>query len=118
MHLSTAFDRFLMNSSLLNLNTEPTYGNCTLDLLLCNDQTLISDWKVLPNFSTSDHCSKNFDISCEFSEMTMSSRLDFCKTNWEQANLMLLEMDWDSYYQNCHHIDEIYDAFLAFLVCN
>jgi hypothetical protein len=44
--------------------SEPTRYDHTLDIVLCNDVNRIFNTRVLPPFSTSDHCSVGFDVIC------------------------------------------------------
>ena len=41
---------------------EPTRGDSCIDIVLSNDQFIISSLAVVDHFSTSDHCSIEFSV--------------------------------------------------------
>lgn len=69
-HCSTLFSVFAKQFCFEQLVNEPTrlqssgYNNSVLDLVLCNDPFIVCDINVAAPFSTSDHCSVNFNLCC------------------------------------------------------
>ena len=66
-----------------------------LDLVLCNDIFAIQDIGVHVNFSTSDHCTVDFNILCHVlsSDCNYEYR-NFNEADWDSINARLNAVDW------------------------
>jgi len=99
--------QFILEPTRLNLN-----GNSnTLDLVLCNDSTVIKIDEYLPPFGTSDHCLINFSIyvshNCIPDPVASTSDLnqpitlpvyDWSSGNYAAINAQLASIDWNNLF--------------------
>ena len=109
------FASFLDFNSLLNCMTDvPTRGSRTIDFILSNTESLISNVSSLPNFSTSDHNTIGFcvtSLNLQKPAVRLSEHHDFSRCDFEKANAMILNTDWEYLFRNCRNIDELYSVF-------
>ena len=75
---------------------EPTRGDNILDLVLCNNPTIITDISVLCPFSTSDHNAVSLSI-CVSPALIKSETFyyDFNNADFEKLNEYLSSINWD-----------------------
>jgi len=102
-----------------------TRKNHTLDLLLTNEKSLISDINCLPPFGTtekkSDHNSFCFKILHSKTPKTTINRKNFHKANYIEINNFLYSIDWLTLFKNCkfetgansarNYLNSIYSLF-------
>jgi hypothetical protein len=76
--------------------SEPTRGNNILDLVLCNNPSVISDISVLCPFSTSDHNVVSLNI-CVLPTPSASEKFyyDFNHADFDNLNAYLSSINWD-----------------------
>ncbi|KAK6061746.1 hypothetical protein COOONC_00585, partial [Cooperia oncophora] len=99
---SSSFLKFVSSYSLKQMVKEPTHGVNILDILLVSEPTIIRNLKVLPPFSTSDHCSVSFEI--------VGRSLPTLR------NASLARIDWISLHRGCDSTIAFYLEFLN--ICN
>jgi len=79
---------------------EPTHENNCLDLVLTNDQLIVSEMSVSCPFSSSDHCMVNFSLVLCPHEPECSDNAvfyDFDKADFESMNLALFQHPFNGY---------------------
>ena len=93
-----AFLNFCIYNGLHQFVGEPTRGDSCVDIVLSNDQYIVSSLAVVDHFSTSDHCSIEFsviahnnDISCTTGNDPPSTQtyFDFEAADYDSINLLI-----------------------------
>ena len=82
--------------------TEPTHRkNNTVDLLLTNSESLISNINILPNkyICNSDHYTISFEVKTNVKHKKVPKRkiLNFKKANWDGLNHDLSHIQWNAF---------------------
>ncbi|KAK6040118.1 endonuclease/exonuclease/phosphatase family protein, partial [Cooperia oncophora] len=115
---SSSFLKFVSSYSLKQMVKEPTHGLNILDILLVSEPTIIRNLKVLPPFSTSDHCSVSFEIVGRSLPTLRKSvlRKAYSKADFESINASLARIDWISLHRGCDSTNAFYLEFLN--ICN
>jgi len=98
---SGVFLDFFYNNALTQLVTQPTRVGGTsrngsiLDLVFCNDSNFVLNVNVTAPFSSSDHCSVEFDIihNAKIAQADVSS-YDFSKADWVSIASFLDNVDF------------------------
>jgi hypothetical protein len=99
---------FAEDNFLKQLVNEPTRGHNILDLILTNEENLITNIRVGDTIGNSDHNLIRFEIHAKFKETKKEvKRLDFRKANWKGLKLCLTEID----FSNANNIYESWNSF-------
>jgi hypothetical protein len=79
----------------------PTRGKNILDLILSTEEHMISEVEVICPISNSDHKLVVFQLGCcttKKEHISINYRYD--KANYDEINRNILEIDWDSEFQD------------------
>ena len=121
---SCDFLELCVNNGLTQLVNEPPRLNNILDLVLCNNEIVISELTINEPFGTSDHDSINFVvvIENEFSVLDDPKNnigIDLCKlwwkADWEGFELYCLSIDWFEILSGCFEANEMWGCFINVL---
>ncbi len=114
---SVEFCELCSDNGLIQLVEEPTRLNNILDLVLCNDRTLLAKVEVSAPFGMSDHNSISFSIvpACRNIRNNASPRsfLNWHKTDWKSFLEYCKSIDWPEILQTESSVDELWCAFAA-----
>jgi len=98
------------------------YTGSILDLVLSNDTHIIHNVEVNELFSTSDHCTIDFNLSflplkSDFSHCfpVDVNYHDFSKCNWDDVNNYFFNVDWSAAYSECLTAEQHTDVFYCIL---
>ena len=115
------FDCTLMHG-LQQYITEPTRMENILDLLLCNDYSLISDVEVGVPFGQSDHnsitCSLIFvgdDRDASAPNQNIAQILKWDRTDWQNFSVYCQRTDWYDLISELSSPDTIWESFCTFV---
>lgn len=106
------FYNFVKDMGLIQLVKTPTRKNNILDLIITDQNNMISNVEVIAPFSFSDHNSVKFSIN--FSDnMNQQKKLVKCfsKCNFDNFNSELANIDWRSTFSYFKNFDELYYIF-------
>jgi exonuclease III len=113
-----AFEQFVNNPTRLNNNSQSSdeSAGSILDLVFCNDSFAIHNLEVHAPFSTSDHCSIDFNLlhHVQHYDHIFNVR-NFNEGDWDSINAMLNDTDWNTIFSACSTVDECADAFYKVL---
>jgi hypothetical protein len=127
---SGIFLDFFYANALTQFVTRPTRvdgisrNGSILDLVFCNDENFVRNVTVTAPFSSSDHCSVEFDIIHDVNvAQADSSSYDFSKADWVSIAAFLDNVDFFNLFDSCVDISSvvnnfysvIYDAFNRFV---
>ncbi|KAK6025729.1 hypothetical protein OSTOST_08367, partial [Ostertagia ostertagi] len=93
----------------------PTRHNSLLDLLLCNDRSLIRDVRKCPPLGSSDHCVVKFCMSSDGIMEKYTWRRDFRNANFNAMRSYLSNIDWFGSFNTVSGVNEKYDMFVSIL---
>jgi len=104
------------------LVTQPTRVGGTsrngsiLNLVFCNDSNFILNVDVTAPFSSSDHCSVEFDIihNAKIAQADVSS-YDFSKADWVSIASFLDNNDFVNLFQSCVDVGSIVNNFYSII---
>jgi len=83
-----------------------------LDLLLCNDVFALHNVSVNTPFSTSDHCTIDFNILCHVKLFKHNFEYrNFNVADWNNINTFLNNINWDDAFAECSSPEECYNEF-------
>jgi hypothetical protein len=116
---SGIFLDFVYNNCLTQFVTQPTRINHSLsrngsllDLVFCNDSNFVHNVQVSAPFSSSDHCSVEFDIIRDVHIFQSDiSTYDFNQADWASIASFLDNVDFFSLFSNCADIYSIVNNF-------
>jgi len=123
--ISSKFLEFCIHFGLTQFVSEPTHDKNILDLVLSNDQLIISDMSVGTPFSSSDHCAVQFNLLLTPHESCSSDPVcfyDFQHANYDYINAAMIEhpfnrniVEADSCDNVCFtdSVDIVWDKFTA-----
>ena len=99
--IHSAFFDLCMQSGFIQLVNEPTRGNNCIDLVLTNDQMIVSELSVNEPFSTSDHSKVTFDVVLDTANNTVSNcNLNFFP-DFENADFDAIKLLLSNHPFNC-----------------
>jgi len=127
--LQKMFYDFRQDLGFNQLVLEPTRGSNILDLIMCNDSLFVTDVRILPPFSNSDHncveCYLNIILS-----QTSCSNVTFSKSNivnqnkkkniktflwhkakWSQLDVFYSNVDWSILQESTSNADGCFNLF-------
>jgi hypothetical protein len=115
---SGIFLDFFYNNALTQLVTQPTRVGSTsrngsiLDLVFCNDTNFVHNVNVTAPFSTSDHCSVEFDIihDVKIAQADVSS-YDFSQADWVSIASYLDNVDFFNLFDSCVDVNSVVNNF-------
>ena len=112
------FNLFILRYAFEQFVKTPTRGANLLDLIFCNDESVVTDVIVDAPFSTSDHNSVTFSILLPFAAKQEhlnddSVRFNFSKADWPSVNQYLESVDWSIIFQDCESCDSLSSAFYS-----
>jgi exonuclease III len=84
------------NMNLTQFVHAPTRGLNTLDLVLSNDDNLLSAIKVIPPIGKSDHYGVSFLIQAALASPSSSFKYNYRESNYQAINHHLATIDWSS----------------------
>jgi Reverse transcriptase (RNA-dependent DNA polymerase)/Endonuclease-reverse transcriptase len=113
--VSFNFQQTIYSLGLSQLVKQPTLGNNILDLLFCSHKPCIKIVEVLEPFSTSDHNSIHFQLSCSSVPLPSYRKLDFAKGDYDGMNLELSSILWPIAFCGCANVDDFYRVFHGIL---
>jgi hypothetical protein len=112
-----SFLELCMSFGLQQLVAEPT-NNCgnIIDLVFSNIDGLITDLDVNEPFcATCDHNQIVFSVSCNSLSANSHAFKCFSKTDYSKIYELLVNVNWNSLFQNCIDVNERYNRFSCFL---
>ena len=114
------FLNFVYKHSFNQLVQTPTRLANILDLVLSNDDTLVTNVCVKPSFSTSDHDSVHFNIVYRNRPVNnvlqqRSTKFDFNKADWDSIRLFLAEYDFYELFNSDIITTDKFSTFYAVL---
>lgn len=93
----------------------PTRHTSYLDLLLCNDSSIMGSVTCYPPIGSSDHATIRFSLSITRQPTLTYHIMDFARGDYDAFRLYLAQVDWLGSFSCLNNIDEIYEMFLAIL---
>ena len=111
---------FFYNNSLYQLVNKPTRvggpsrNGSILDLIFCNDTNFVHNVNVTAPFSSSDHCTVEFDIfdNVKVSQDVISS-FDFNKADWASLALHLNNINFFDLFSSCDDVCSVVNNFYS-----
>lgn len=92
-----------------------TRGNHTLDLVLCNKDSLVQNVTVKTPIGTSDHSVVKFTVKAARRPSSFRPVREFCKANYGEITSFLRSIDWIGSLSALSTVDEMYEMFIAVL---
>lgn len=105
------FASFCSTSGLSQLVTIPTRGQNILDLLLTDDEDIVTNLITVPTPCKSDHLALSFRLLLGKTSPGMSARLNYHKSDYEAVFATLACTNWRSFFLPCESVDSQYNAF-------
>ena len=117
---SGIFLDFFYNNALTQFVTQPTRVGSTsrngsiLDLVFCNDNSFLHNVNVTAPFSSSDHCSVEFDIihDVKIAQANVNS-YDFNRADWVSIASFLDNVDFFSLFDGCVDVNSVVNNFYS-----
>jgi hypothetical protein len=109
-------ETFLTCMSFLGLEQKvmhPTLGDNILDIIFSGP--IVDHVRVSEPFSTSDHKTVHFNIEFEKPPITMTSKLNFRRAQYDNIKLYLSYYSWPDVFSDCVHIDDFFTKFISIL---
>jgi len=119
-----AFVNFCVYNGLYQFVGEPTRGDNCVDIVLSNDQHIISSLAVVDHFSTSDHCSIEFSVIAHSDDIIRTNGcdpsptktyLDFDAADYDSINLLISSHPFQ--FQSSDNLptdpNDLWDAFVS-----
>ncbi|KAK6044307.1 endonuclease/exonuclease/phosphatase family protein, partial [Cooperia oncophora] len=95
--------------------TTGTLNENILDLVLSNEENLITGLEVLPPVGSSDHAAISFTIDAHKSEENVTMKRDFSMANYQEIERHLTNVDWFGSLNCVDTVDAKYELFLGIL---
>lgn len=107
------FLHFCLQNSFIQAVLEPTRDENIIDLVLTNEPNVINLVKIIPPFSSSDHCQVLIWISIPKQRILSSQSMtrDYSKTNFYAAEQMLASVSWPDMFSSCISINDFHEVF-------
>merc|ERR1712105_309956 len=79
-----------------------------LDLIIMNEEDMISDLEYLSPLGSSDHNILKFNFNCSISQNpTSQSKLNYHKANFDSLREAFKELNWENILADKHSVDDI-----------
>ncbi len=106
------FLQCVLENGLSQFITEPTFGDNTLDLLLCTDANTVCSVDVKCGFSTSNHSSLSFELLSNIeSHAEVGTYVDYKSGDYTRLEAMLSNVDWPNEFSSCITVADFWGKF-------
>ena len=116
--IDAIFADFMIDNGYVQCVKEATRGSNILDLVFCNEPILMSCIEVLPQFSSSDHNSIEFVVSCESTDWSGDSgetrkRYLWSQGDYESMATYLCQVRWSDLLTTNFIANDLWSAFCS-----
>lgn len=114
-NITQKFRDFTIAHGFLPYVTSPTRGNAILDLLFCNESSLVKNVTISAPIGSSDHSTITFDLRLQHLQERITLKPDFKNADYPAIERYLSTIDWLGSFSSVSTVNEMYEIFLAVL---
>lgn len=111
--LSSSFLDIFKSNGLTQYVKDGTRKSNILDLVLTNDDKLLTKIDTKPSIGSSDHESLIFGLSFTYTKPLQMFKQLFHKADYDKINEHLLGKDWTSLFSCIDNVNDAYECFLS-----